>query len=168
MKDYVRYIDRDTTGGRYDVTPIFTDPAAFAALVDDLIELSEDLAFDAVAGIDALGFILATALSVHLKMPMVPIRKGGKLPVEVDSESFVDYSGEQKSLEIRRDAFAHTRRVLLVDEWVETGAQIEAAIALIEHQGAAVAGVLAINMDENERVRALRQRYTLRAAAEVD
>ena len=86
----------------------------------------------------------------------------------VDSESFVDYSGEQKSLEIRRDAFAHTRRVLLVDEWVETGAQIDAAIALIEHQGAAVAGVLAINMDENERVRALRQRYTLRAAAEVD
>jgi len=167
MKRYVERIDRETNGGRYDVTPVFADADAFASLMDDLIELSKGLEFDAVAGIDALGFILATALAVRLNLPFIPIRKGGKLPVAVDAESFVDYTGKRKSLEVRKDAFEGVNRVLLLDEWVETGAQVQAAIALIERQNVEVAGVLALNIDQHPRIRALRERYVLRAAAEV-
>jgi len=168
MKRYVACIDRDTKGGRYDVTPIFADAAAFTSLIDDFIELSQGMDVDAIAGIDALGFILAAALAARLKLPMVPIRKGGKLPVEVDEEHFVDYTGKQKTLELRKDACAGIRCVLLVDEWIETGAQVEAAIALLERQKAQVTGVLAINIDDHPRVRALRERYVLRAAVHVE
>jgi len=168
MQCYMELIDRDTKGKRYDVTPLFADADAFAELVDDLIRQSDGLVFDTVAGIDALGFILASALAIHLKLPLVPIRKGGKLPVEVDVETFVDYTGKEKSLEVRNDAFENAQRVLLVDEWVETGAQIGTAIALIERQGAAVAGVLAMNISDSERIRGLRQRYKLRAVAKIE
>ena len=57
-RPYLALIDRDTSGNRCDVTPLFGDYAAFSALVDDLAALVEPLAFDVVVGIDALGFIL--------------------------------------------------------------------------------------------------------------
>jgi adenine phosphoribosyltransferase len=88
--DYLQLIDIQTPGPRCDVTPVFADPAAFAALVDDLAARFADTAFDAVAGIDALGFILGTALAWHAKRGFVPVRKGGKLPVAVDQVDFVD------------------------------------------------------------------------------
>ena len=56
----------DTSGsGRYDVTPLFADARAFAALVDDLLALTQPLSFEIVAGIDALGFILGSALALR-------------------------------------------------------------------------------------------------------
>ena len=50
-------------------------------------------------------------------------------------------------------------RVLVVDEWVETGAQVQAAVELIEGAGGVVAGIAAINMDDNPGVRRLREKY---------
>ena len=61
MKRYLELIDTNTLGQRYDVTPIFSDPLAYSSMIDDLSELIIDLDFDVIAGIDALGFILASA-----------------------------------------------------------------------------------------------------------
>ena len=94
-----------------------------------------------MAGIDALGFILGAAIAVRLKKGFVPIRKGGKLPVQTDVARFVDYTGQEKSLELRVGAIQPRTRVLVVDEWVETGAQVRAAIELLEKQGGVVIGV---------------------------
>jgi adenine phosphoribosyltransferase len=159
MADYLRLIDRDTPGPRYDVTPLFGDYEAFTDLVRDLGRPFEDVEFEVVAGIDALGFILGTALAMHLRKGFIPIRKGGKLPVEVDTRHFVDYTGQGKSLQLRVGAIERGVRVLLVDEWVETGAQVRAAIELIEGQGGIVIGVAAINIDDNEATCSLRERY---------
>lgn len=161
MKDYLELVDTSTSGNRYDVTPLFGNFQAFSALLDDLLVLCRELEYDTIAAIDALGFILGAALAVRAEKPLVAIRKGGKLPVEVHSTSFVDYTGNEKSLEIRQDVLAPLTRVLLVDEWVETAAQIKAAISLIEGQGAKVAAVLSICIDDNETVRELRGRYPL-------
>ena len=128
---YLSLIDTKTPGGRYDVTPIFSDPRAFSSLIDDLVSLCKDLEFDVIAGIDALGFILSSGLSLKLGKSLVLVRKGGKLPVSVDSEKLVDYSGVEKSLEIRKDALMHFNSALIVDEWIETGSQIRAAANLI-------------------------------------
>src|SRR5690242_18686811 len=156
---YLALIDRETSGNRCDVTPLFADYTAFSALVDDLAALVEPLAFDVVVGIDALGFILGTALAMHTQTGFVPIRKGGKLPVDVDSVECVDYTGQRKTLELRRDVLKPGTRVLLVDEWIETGAQVRAAIQLIEGQGGVIAGIASLHIDGNEQTEPLRARY---------
>lgn len=158
-RPYLALIDRDTSGNRCDVTPLFADCAAFSALVDDLAALVEPLAFDVVVGIDALGFILGAALALRMQRGFVPIRKGGKLPVAVDSVECVDYTGQRKTLELRRDALKSGTRVLLVDEWIETGAQAQAAIQLIEGQGGVIAGIASLHIDGNEQTEQLRARY---------
>jgi adenine phosphoribosyltransferase len=147
MKRYLDLIDRNTTGNRCDVTPLFADPAAFAEALDDLVRRIGETPFDVVIGVDALGFILGTGVALRMGMGLVVVRKGGKLPVACDAEAFVDYTGQAKRLEMRFDALRQGMRVLIVDEWVETGAQIRAVAALVERRGAVVAGVAAINID---------------------
>ena len=66
MKAYLQLIDTHTPGPRCDVTPLFADPAAFAQLVGDLTEPFASTLIDYVAGIDALGFILGTAMALRL------------------------------------------------------------------------------------------------------
>jgi adenine phosphoribosyltransferase len=152
-------IDVNTEGPRYDVTPLFADFESFSALVEDLLAQFNTIEFDYVAGIDALGFILGTALSFRALKGFIPIRKGGKLPVETLSVDFVDYSGQEKSLEMRVDAIKPGARVLLVDEWIETGAQVNAAIELIESLKGIVIGVATINIDENKETEKLKKKY---------
>jgi adenine phosphoribosyltransferase len=156
---YLKLIDVDTQGPRCDVTPLFRDFAAFSALVEDLVGLTGAVECDLVAGIDALGFILGTALALRLRKGFVPIRKGGKLPVPAERAEFVDYSGTRKSLELRQDALVAGDRVLVVDEWIETGAQARAAIHLIEARGGVVAGIASIHIDANERTREMTERF---------
>lgn len=163
MKEYLRLIDTQTPGPRCDVTPLFAEPRAFAQLVDDLAAPFAAAPIDYVAGIDALGFILGAALARRLDKGFIPIRKGGKLPVAVISAAFVDYSGQEKVLELRQDLLRPGDRVLLVDEWIETGAQAQTAVHLIERAGGHVAGIAAINIDDNPGAMRLRQNYVCHA-----
>jgi adenine phosphoribosyltransferase len=156
---YIALIDTKTPGPRYDVTPLFRDFAAFSALVEDLAGLVGVVECDVVAGIDALGFILGTALALRMRKGFVPIRKGGKLPVPTARVELVDYTGTHKALELRRDAITAGARLLVVDEWIETGAQAWAAIQLIEGCGGIIAGIATIHVDTNERTRDLMARY---------
>ena len=159
MDDYLRLIDKQTQGRRYDITPLFANFQAFSALVEDLIHPFAKIKFDCVAGIDALGFILGAAIAVRLEKGFVPVRKGGKLPVRTDVAEFVDYTAQNKSLELKVGAIRAGTRVLVVDEWVETGAQVQAAIELGEKQGGVVIGVATINIDDNAVTRQLRNKY---------
>jgi adenine phosphoribosyltransferase len=159
MRDYLRLINRRTPAGRCDVTPVFAEPAAFAALVADLALPFRDPLPDLVVGIDALGFVLGAALSMTLQRGLVPLRKAGKLPVAADSASFEDYSAQRKALELAHGAIPAGARVLIADEWIETGAQAAAAIDLIEGQGGVVIGVCAVHIDDTAGTRALKARY---------
>ena len=166
MPSYLQLVDTQTQGPRYDVTPLFADYEAFASLVEDLLRPFAGVEFECVAGIDALGFILGAAIALRAKKGFVPIRKGGKLPVKTDSVEFTDYSEKRKSLEMRADAIKPGARVLVVDEWIETGSQIKAAIELIEKRRGIVVGIATINMDDNELTRWLKQNYKCHAVWE--
>ena len=168
MKPYLSKIDTSTAGNRNDVTPLFGDREAFSQLVGDLVHPFRDAGVDAVVAIDALGFILGTAVAESLGVGLVPVRKGGKLPVAVDRVTFVDYTGQRKALEMRTDALIAGMNVLVVDEWVETGAQVKAAIALVEKQGAHVAGIATICMDRNESTSTLGIRYQVHTVWDDD
>ena len=163
MHDYLRLIDTNTQGPRNDVTPLFADYEAFASLVEDLIKPFAQVEFDYVIGIDALGFIVGTAIALRTKKGFVPIRKGGKLPVETETVDFVDYTGQKKSLELRAGAINPQTRVLIVDEWIETGAQVKAAIELVERQGGIVVGIATISIDDNADTRVMREKYRCHA-----
>ncbi len=158
---YLRLID-EPAGKRCDVTPLFADSEAFAALVDDLLALFADAPFDVIAGIDALGFVLGGAMAIRAGRGFIAVRKGGKLPVAADRVGFVDYTGETKALELGHNAVTPGMRVLIVDEWIETGAQVAAAATLVDRQGGIVVGVAAIAADVSERTRPLFERFTVR------
>jgi adenine phosphoribosyltransferase len=163
MQEYLHLIDTNTLGNRCDVTPLFSDPEAFSRLIDDLSTPFNSKEIDYIAGIDALGFIIGTAISIRFKKGFIPIRKHGKLPVSVEKREFVDYTGEKKALEIRKGIIKPGDRVLLVDEWIETGAQIRAAIDLIEQEGGVIIGITTINIDNNSTMEEINKKYNCHA-----
>ncbi len=163
MKDYLARIDCQTLGipgmRCRDITPIFADPEAFSALVADLCRHVRSTEVDMVVGIEALGFILATAVALRLGKGLVPIRKAGKLPVQSDQLELPVVRGQARRLELRTHALAPGTRVLLVDDWIKSGTQIAGAVQLIEGQRACLAGVMSLNVEVNEVTLALLERY---------
>lgn len=158
--DYLSLIDRSKVHfKRSDVSPIFAHPEAFTKLVDDLIQPYLDDKVTFVAGLDAMGFIVGTALALRLGVGFVPVRKAGKLAVQHDTESFQDYTGTAKALTLRTQPFPANSRVLIVDEWIETGTQARAAVALIERAGGVVAGITAIAFRKNLKTDDLWNRF---------
>jgi adenine phosphoribosyltransferase len=158
--DYLSLIDRSKLHyKRSDVTPIFAEPAAFAALVEDLVAPYRDAGVQRVVGTDALGFVVGTAVALKLGVGFVPVRKGGKLPVKNERVAFRDYSGGEKVFELRANPWPAGTRVLLTDEWIETGATAQAAVELIERAGGIVVGIAAIAFRKNERTAGLWAKY---------
>ena len=100
---------------------------------------------------DALRFVLGAALAQRVRCGLVLIRKTGRLPVPGLQERFVDHTGTDKGLEVRADLALMGARVLLVDEWVETGAQMVTAARLIERCGGQVVGIATIHADGPRR-----------------
>ncbi|MEL7466058.1 MAG: phosphoribosyltransferase family protein [Pseudomonadota bacterium] len=164
---YLRLMAPNTKGGKFawlDPTSIYINGEAFHDLLDDLVADLDGIECDVVGGLDAMGFVLGAALATRLGVGFLPIRKAGKLCVDTDSASFSNYSGRTQDMEMRKPAFAPGTRVLLVDQWVETGGTMEGAIALVEQQGGEVAGLVAIAIEETERANALCERFPAVAA----
>ncbi|MCP4178911.1 MAG: adenine phosphoribosyltransferase [bacterium] len=161
MKSYLHLIDKNTTKNRNDVTPLFSHYKGFDSLVNDLVQPLKGKKIDLVACIDALGFILGTAIALKLKVGILPVRKKNKLPVKVDRMCFTDYTGKKKGLEIRQDIITQGTKILIVDEWIETGAQVAAAINLIEKRRGIVVGISTINIDDNESTRKITSKYNV-------
>ena len=159
---YLRLMAPNTKGGKFawlDPTSIYINGAAFHDLLDDLQADLEGVAADVVAGLDAMGFVLAAALAERLGVGFLPIRKADKLCVDTDSVAFTNYSGRTQRMEMRLPAFAPGTRVLLVDQWIETGGTMAGAVALVERQEGRVAGLVAIAIESTERTAAFRENY---------
>jgi adenine phosphoribosyltransferase len=122
-----------------DVTTIFNNADAFRECVNQFAQLWNDTKFDAIAGIDARGFIIGSALSYKLGLPFIPLRKKGKLPFETISERYELEYGEA-ILEVRTDSITERTKVLIVDDLIATGGTVGAAVKLIMRLGGEVAG----------------------------
>jgi len=128
-------------------------------LLDDLAADLADVRCDVVAGLDAMGFVLGAALATRLSVGFLPIRKAGKLCVDTDKVTFSNYSGRTQDMEMRQPAFAPGTKVLLVDQWIETGGTMDGAIRLVERQQGIVAGLVALAMEDNDKTASYRQHY---------
>jgi adenine phosphoribosyltransferase len=122
-----------------DLTPVFADADAFTAVIDDLAaRFAGD--FDAVAGVEARGFLLAAALAYATRTPLVAVRKGGKLPGDVLTEDYALEYGTA-TLELKPGQLAAGSRVLILDDVLATGGSCSAAARLVERAGYSVAGL---------------------------
>lgn len=152
----------NTKGDKFawlDPTSIYINGEAFHDLLDDLCVEIDPKEIDVVAGLDAMGFVLAAGIATRIGCGFLPIRKAGKLCVDTDSAAMTNYSGQTQSMEMRLPAYAPGTRVLLVDQWVETGGTMHGAVQLVERQGGTVAGMVAIVMEDNENTAKYRRRY---------
>ncbi|MGB9965081.1 phosphoribosyltransferase family protein [Halobacterium hubeiense] len=147
---------------RTNVPALFTDPDVFDAYVNDLATQLDPDDFGYVAGIDAMGYIPGTALARRFGVGFVAIRKDQKLPIRERNrvaDALVDYTGEEKTLEVDVRQVPEDRPVLVVDDWMETASQVETAIDLIERAGGTVGGVALLAAEENETTRRLDDEY---------
>lgn len=122
-----------------DYTPLLADPKAFRAVVDDIAERYSGR-IDTVVGIEARGFILATAVAYAMGVGFVPIRKQGKLPHDVYAVSYSLEYGEA-TIEMHTDALEGHPRVLVMDDVLATGGTAAAACELVDRAGGEVVGV---------------------------
>jgi adenine phosphoribosyltransferase len=125
-----------------DLTPVLADARGLATVTDALAAVAGDA--DLVAGIDARGFLLGAAVATRLGTGVLAMRKGGKLPPPVHSETYqLEYGSA--TLEIPADGMELAgRRVLLIDDVLATGGTLAAAVALLRTSGATVSGAAVV------------------------
>ena len=142
-----------------DPSSAYINARAFHAMLDDLLEPFSAADVDVVAGFDAAGFVLGAAMADRLGKGFLTIRKGGKVPVAFDVVDMTNYSGKTQQMEMRKPAFAPGTRVLLVDQWIETGGTMKAGIELVERQQGVVAGIAAVCIEDTDASRLMRERF---------
>ncbi len=122
-----------------DITPLLADHNGFAEAIRQLAEpwLSEKL--DAIAAVEARGFLFAGPLALALGVGVIPVRKPGKLPAATISHAY-DLEYGRDTLEMHADVLPKGSRVLVVDDVLATGGTAAACMKLIEAGGGTVAG----------------------------
>lgn len=161
-EDYQKIIESPEEEYRTNVPALFPDPEIFDTFVDDLASLLDPTDFDYVAGIDAMGYIPGTALARRFDVGFIAIRKDQKLPIREEhriADDLVDYTGEEKTLEVDVCQVPTDGPILIVDDWMETASQVRTAIELIERAGGKVAGIALLAAVENETTIALDEQY---------
>ena len=124
-----------------DITPMLSNGQALDVVITHLASL--DNQSEISIGIEARGFILASALAVKRKIGFVPIRKKGKLPADTFSRSYgLEYGIDE--IELHRDAFAPGTKVTLIDDVLATGGTLEAAISLIADAGGSITSIIVL------------------------
>jgi adenine phosphoribosyltransferase len=132
--------------GHADVWRLFVDREFFPRMIAALADPFRDGAITKVAGIEARGFIVGAAVAAELRAGFVAIRKeGGIFPGQKLTQATPpDYRGNSTTLRLQRSSLTHHDRVLLVDDWFETGSQALTAKSLIENAGAVFVGASVI------------------------
>ena len=120
-----------------DISTLLLDGEGFRTTIDRMAALVEGEEYDLIAGLEARGFIIASALSYVLRLGKVMLRKPGKLP---GSRVGVDYTLEYGTdrIEMHDDAIRPGQRILLVDDLIATGGTAMAAVELLRGAGAVV------------------------------
>lgn len=120
-----------------DITTLIADGEGFAAAVDWLAAQAREAGAEAIAGMEARGFIFGAAVARVLGLGFIPVRKPGKLPVPTLG---IDYALEYGTdrLEVDPGAIADGQRVVIVDDLIATGGTAVAAAKLLRLAGARV------------------------------
>ncbi len=122
-----------------DITPLLGEPQAFQSAIDQLADHYRGTDVRAIAAAEARGFLFAAPLALALEVPLVPLRKPGKLPYRTHSYQY-DLEYGSAELHVHIDGIGPGQRVLLVDDVLATGGTMQAGCQLVEKAGGRVAG----------------------------
>ena len=132
LKKYIRSIrDFPIKGVMFrDITTLLKEPVALKETLNQLLRFTEGYKIDKVVGIESRGFIFGAMLANELNTGFVPIRKTGKLPAEIEFQTYQLEYGLDK-IEIHKDAINPGDKVLIHDDLLATGGTAEACAELI-------------------------------------
>jgi adenine phosphoribosyltransferase len=120
-----------------DITTLLKNPDAFRYSLDQFHKEIKPMNITAIVVIESRGFIFGAPLAERLGVPLVPVRKPGKLPAETVSQSYeLEYGTD--SIEMHKDALSNRDKVVIVDDLLATGGTAAATIKLAESLGAKV------------------------------
>lgn len=149
FKEYISVVSdwprKDIT--TYDIAPLLHNATLFHRLINQLAEPYQNQKVNTIIGIEARGFILASALAYQLGTGIALIRKKGKIPPPTVSQ---EYSFEYASyvMEVADGLLKKDERVVIVDDILATGGTMAAAIKLIKKIGLEIVGVsFAVEME---------------------
>jgi adenine phosphoribosyltransferase len=145
LDDYIRKIPDFPKPGVlfYDITGILVTPRAFRYCIDAMVELYRDKKIDAVAAIEARGFLFAAPFAERAEIPLVLIRKKGKLPGKTLTKKYqLEYASAE--IELHPHDVPRGKRVLLLDDLIATGGTLRAARELITAAGAEVPEIFGV------------------------
>ena len=122
-----------------DILPLLKDPILLRELTHNLANFAKDI--ECVVGIEARGFILGTAMAIELNKGFVPLRKKGKLPGAVHSQSYgLEYGNDE--IEVQDGVLNQGERVVLVDDVLATGGTLIAGVKLLQKCGVVIESVI--------------------------
>lgn len=114
----------------------------YQEVIKKMIKPFKNKGINKVMAIDMKGLIYGSTIAYRLKLPFVPILKGGKVNKKfVIRKKFIDYSKKKKSIEIGKITVKKGDKILLVDDVFETGNVGRTAIYLIEKLGGKIKGI---------------------------
>ena len=124
-----------------DFMPVFAQAKSMNLLIQGLVNALPVMPseFDYIAGLEARGFLIGTALAQKLDKGFIAVRKAGKLPPPVLSQSY-DLEYGKETMEIEKDLVKPGSRILIVDDLIATGGTAWAAMKLFESIDCSVAG----------------------------
>lgn len=139
-----------------DITPLLASPEAFNRVVTEISSL--DSSSEVAIGIEARGFILASAVAIKNEIGFVPVRKKGKLPAATYSRTYgLEYGIDE--IEIHKDALKPGSKVTLIDDVLATGGTLEAAVSLVKDAGGIISSIVVLleiaDLDGRNRVEAI-------------
>lgn len=117
-----------------DVTTVLTHPGALGDSVTHLLKMLEGIEFDAVAAVESRGFMFGGIIADRMDLPLVLVRKPGKLPADTLSEDYTLEYGTN-TLEMHRNSLAKGSKVLIIDDLVATGGTALATAELVRRDG---------------------------------
>jgi adenine phosphoribosyltransferase len=121
----------------YDITGVLARPEAFQYCIEAMVDIYEHKNIDAVAAIEARGFLFAAPFAIRMGIPLIPIRKKGKLPgITLSKKYHLEYA--QAEIEVHREDVPVGKRILILDDLIATGGTLSAAQAILEAGGAIV------------------------------
>ncbi len=141
LKDFVRDVKDFPKPGIVfkDITPILANPQIFSYIVERLAAFAQQRESDVILAAEARGFLFGAAIAYHAGLPLVVVRKPGKLPYKTVATTYqLEYGSD--TLQIHEDAIRKGQRVMIIDDVLATGGTVEACAALVEKLGGVVSG----------------------------
>ena len=121
----------------YDITGILVNPQAFQFCIKTMTDIYRDKKIDAVAGVESRGFIFAAPFADRMGVPLILVRKKGKLPGEKWSCAYeLEYGTAE--IEIHKSDIKAGQNILVIDDLIATGGTLKAVKTIVEQAGASV------------------------------